>query len=209
MPPARCGDAGADADDDAGAGSGGGGARGGGGGGARAPRDALAALCGDGALHVFGSRDLRPLARALPTASRRPAHARSHNARTLHCTLHTRPRARAARLADALVRRGREDGRDDEHDRRGRAQPAARRDRPAITSSYFGNHSIRSRDWRLSVYEDGAQELYDHRNDPDEFRNLANDPDHEKIRNELARWLPQNAAPEFKPKSERARARGN
>ena len=87
--------------------------------------------------------------------------------------------------------------------------PAARRDRPAITSSYFGNHSIRSRDWRLIVYEDGAQELYDHRNDPDEFRNLANDPDHEKIRNELARWLPQNAAPEFKPKSERARARGN
>ena len=87
--------------------------------------------------------------------------------------------------------------------------PAARRDRPAITSSYFGNHSIRSRDWRLIVYEDGAQELYDHRNDPDEFRNLANDPAHKKIRNELARWLPQNATPEFKPKSERARARGN
>ena len=87
--------------------------------------------------------------------------------------------------------------------------PAARRDRPAITSSYFGNHSIRSRDWRLIVYQDGAQELYDHRNDPDEFRNLANDPAHKKIRNELARWLPQNAAPEFKPKSERARAGGN
>ena len=87
--------------------------------------------------------------------------------------------------------------------------PAARRDRPAITSSYFGNHSIRSRDWRLIVYEDGAQELYDHRNDPDEFRNLANDPAHKKIRDELARWLPQSAAPEFKLKSERARARGN
>ena len=87
--------------------------------------------------------------------------------------------------------------------------PAARRDRPAITSSYFGNHSIRSRDWRLIVYEDGAQELYDHRNDPDEFRNLANDPARKKIRDELARWLPQSATPEFKPKSERARARGN
>ena len=87
--------------------------------------------------------------------------------------------------------------------------PEAYRDRPAITSSYFGNHSIRSRDWRLIVYEDGAQELYDHRNDPDEFRNLANDPAHKKIRDELARWLPQSAAPEFKPKSERARARGN
>lgn len=85
--------------------------------------------------------------------------------------------------------------------------PAARRVRPAITSSYFGNHSIRSRDWRLIVYEDGAQELYDHRTDPDEFRNLANDPAHKKTLNELARWLPQDAAPEFKPKSERSRAR--
>ena len=34
--------------------------------------------------------------------------------------------------------------------------PMAARDRPAITSSYFGNHSIRNRDWRLVVYDDGA-----------------------------------------------------
>ncbi|MEM9158837.1 MAG: sulfatase-like hydrolase/transferase, partial [Verrucomicrobiota bacterium] len=51
------------------------------------------------------------------------------------------------------------------------------RERPAITSSYFGNHSICSRDWRLIVYEDGAMELYDHRSDPDEFENLARDPE--------------------------------
>jgi len=85
--------------------------------------------------------------------------------------------------------------------------PAKARRQPAITSSYFGNHSIRSRNWRLIVYEDGAKELYDHRNDPDEFRNLANDPAHKATVDELTKWLPKNAAPEFKAKSERARVR--
>jgi arylsulfatase A-like enzyme len=86
--------------------------------------------------------------------------------------------------------------------------PTTRRERPAITSSYFGNHSIRSRDWRLISYHDGAQELYDHRTDPDEFHNLADDPAHQEILEELVRWLPKQAAAEFKAKSERARARG-
>ena len=85
--------------------------------------------------------------------------------------------------------------------------PTTQRDRPAITSSYFGNHSIRTRDWRLIVYSDGAKELYDHRKDPDEFRNLANDPARKEIRDRLARWLPKQAAPEFKARSERSRAR--
>ncbi|MDB4614401.1 sulfatase [bacterium] len=87
------------------------------------------------------------------------------------------------------------------------SDPTTLRERPAMTSSYFGNHSIRSRDWRLVVYEDGAEELYDHRNDPDEFDNLASDPAHKAKRDQLARWLPENAAPEFKTKSERSRAR--
>ena len=83
--------------------------------------------------------------------------------------------------------------------------PSSPRQQPAITSSYFGNHSLRSRDWRLVVYEDGAEELYDHRSDPDEYHNLAGDPDHKPIRDRLARWLPKKAAPEFKTKSERSR----
>jgi arylsulfatase A-like enzyme len=83
------------------------------------------------------------------------------------------------------------------------SNPRASRDQPAITSSYFGNHSIRSRDWRLIVYDDGAMELYDHRTDPDEFHNLADNPTHALIRDQLTRWLPSKAAPEFKVKSER------
>ena len=87
------------------------------------------------------------------------------------------------------------------------SDPTTPREQPAITSSYFGNHSIRSRDWRLIVYSDGAKELYDHRSDPNEFRNLAGDPIHKAIRDQLVRWLPKEAAPEFKAKSERSRVR--
>ncbi|MCH7229115.1 sulfatase [Haloferula sp. A504] len=85
--------------------------------------------------------------------------------------------------------------------------PATPRERPAITSSYHGNHSIRTRDWRLISYDDGAKELYDHRADPDEFRNLAEDPAHQETLKRLSQWLPKKAAPEFKARSERLRAR--
>jgi choline-sulfatase len=77
---------------------------------------------------------------------------------------------------------------------------------PAITSSYPGNHSIRNRDWRLVVYEDGAEELYKHQNNPEAFYNLAGHSGYKVIRDELVRWLPQESAPEFKADSERSRA---
>ena len=81
--------------------------------------------------------------------------------------------------------------------------PTTARKHPAITSSYFGNHSIRTKDWRYIAYRDGAAELYDHRTDPDEFHNLANDPAHQAVRNQLAQWVPPKGVPEFKTKSER------
>lgn len=42
-------------------------------------------------------------------------------------------------------------------------------------------HSVRSRDWRFIRYADGQEELYDHRNDPHEWTNLARDPQHEPV----------------------------
>lgn len=80
--------------------------------------------------------------------------------------------------------------------------PKSPRERPAITSSYFGNHSIRNRDWRLIIYRDGNEELYDHRADPDEFNNLAGNPAYQAVRDKLANWLPRSATPEVKSKSE-------
>ncbi len=77
------------------------------------------------------------------------------------------------------------------------------KDRPAITSSYFGNHAVRSHSWRLIAYEDGAEELYDHRSDPNEFHNLADDPRHTVIKDKLRQWLPKSEEPEFRKESER------
>jgi choline-sulfatase len=77
------------------------------------------------------------------------------------------------------------------------------RHRPAITSSYEGNHAIRSKDWRLIHYRDGAEELYDHRTDPDERTNLADAPAHQERKQRLREWLPVRAAAEVKPRSER------
>ncbi|MEM1294608.1 MAG: sulfatase [Verrucomicrobiota bacterium] len=80
---------------------------------------------------------------------------------------------------------------------------ATSREIPAIISSYYGNHAVRTRDWRLISYEDGAMELYDHRSDPEEFTNLASDPDHEEIIRELSQWVPKDGTPEFRNPSER------
>lgn len=70
------------------------------------------------------------------------------------------------------------------------------KERPVLTSSYYGNHAVRSRDWRYIRYKDGAEELYDHRSDPNEFRNLAADPKYAGQKSDLAKWIPANAADE-------------
>jgi arylsulfatase A-like enzyme len=40
-------------------------------------------------------------------------------------------------------------------------------------------YSYRTRDWRYILYMDGTEELYDHRNDPYEWKNLAGDSAHQ------------------------------
>jgi arylsulfatase A-like enzyme len=79
------------------------------------------------------------------------------------------------------------------------SDPGAPRQRPAITSSHYGNHAIRSRYWRYIRYSDGAEELYDHRTDPEEHRNLASDPSLQRIKAELQAWIPTEAADEVIP----------
>ena len=82
--------------------------------------------------------------------------------------------------------------------------PSAKRDKPVLTTSYYENHSIRNKDWRYIRYADGAEELYDHRVDKDEFKNLAGNPEYSEIKASLAKWLPKGAAPEVKkPKNKK------
>src|SRR5699024_7454460 len=57
----------------------------------------------------------------------------------------------------------------------------ARRERPAITSHNQGNHGIRTERWRYIRYADGSEELYDTRNDPNEWANLAARPEHASV----------------------------
>lgn len=74
--------------------------------------------------------------------------------------------------------------------------PEAQRGRPVITTRYYKNHSVRSQHWRYIQYRDGAEELYDHRNDPGEHNNLVANPAYAAVLAEHRKWLPaQNAFP--------------
>ena len=78
--------------------------------------------------------------------------------------------------------------------------PHAPRERPALTTHRFNNHSLRSERWRYIRYADGGEELYDHRNDPNEWENLASIPHYKAIKEELAAWLPQHNEPDVRSK---------
>ncbi|MHC4118913.1 MAG: sulfatase [Planctomycetota bacterium] len=73
--------------------------------------------------------------------------------------------------------------------------PDARWRRPSLTTHERGNHALRTERWRYIRYSDGAEELYDHQNDPNEWKNLAKDPQYASVKEEMVRWLPGNDAP--------------
>ena len=83
-----------------------------------------------------------------------------------------------------------------------------RRTRPAITTSNQGNHAVRTTDWRYIRYADGSSELYDRKNDPNEWTNLANDPKYRHTIQELSAWLPKDERPAVPGSKSRALTRG-
>jgi arylsulfatase A-like enzyme len=62
--------------------------------------------------------------------------------------------------------------------------------RPALMTYGYKNHAVRSERWRYIRYEDGSEELYDHDRDPNEWTNLASNPDYRKVMDDLKQWLP-------------------
>jgi arylsulfatase A-like enzyme len=64
-------------------------------------------------------------------------------------------------------------------------------DQPAVTTHGRNNHSIRTEKWRLIRYKDGSEELYDHDEDPLEWKNLAKEPRFQSVRERLAAQLPK------------------
>jgi arylsulfatase A-like enzyme len=62
---------------------------------------------------------------------------------------------------------------------------------PAITTWARNNHAIVSPSHRYIRYEDGSEELYDLTQDPQEWHNVASDPNNQSIINVLASHLPK------------------
>ncbi|WP_299430102.1 sulfatase [uncultured Maribacter sp.] len=60
----------------------------------------------------------------------------------------------------------------------------------ALTTYGMNNHAVRTNQFRYIQYEDGTQELYDHSNDPNEWTNVAGNPEHKATMEELKKLLP-------------------
>ncbi len=74
--------------------------------------------------------------------------------------------------------------------------PRAPRNQPAITTQGERNHAIRSERYRYIRYGDGSEELYDLVQDPNEWDNLADEPEYSSVIEEHRKWLPKvNAEP--------------
>jgi arylsulfatase A-like enzyme len=72
---------------------------------------------------------------------------------------------------------------------------AKARRHPAVCTYLPSNHAVRTERWRYIKYQDGGEELYDCAADPNEYRNVAADPKHTKLKLELAKWMPVKNAP--------------
>jgi arylsulfatase A-like enzyme len=74
-------------------------------------------------------------------------------------------------------------------------EPATTMRRPALTTYLFKNHALRSARWRYIRYHDGTEELYDTTRDPNEWTNLAGDPEYAGVKAKFAPRLPKTDAP--------------
>lgn len=81
--------------------------------------------------------------------------------------------------------------------------PQAAWKHPAITTHGRKNHAVRSERWRFIQYANGDQELYDHRADPYEYKNLAGNPEYASIIKQHQAFLPKSEAPHDKPKGKK------
>ena len=68
--------------------------------------------------------------------------------------------------------------------------PAAKWEHVALTTHTKCNHTICSDRWRYIRYANGDEELYNHEKDPEEWNNLADQPEYTSVKKNLSRWLP-------------------
>ena len=80
-------------------------------------------------------------------------------------------------------------------------------ERPALVTYLQGNHAVCNERWRCIRYADGSEELYDHTTDPNEWTNLADNPEVATVKADLAQWLPKTDAPNLSAKAKRKKER--
>ena len=68
--------------------------------------------------------------------------------------------------------------------------------RPPVSTINRRNHAVVTKRWRYIRYHDGGEELYDREADPNEWRNLAAQPEHTALKRDLAQLLPSTNAAE-------------
>ena len=66
--------------------------------------------------------------------------------------------------------------------------------RPALTTYGESYATVRDEHFRYIRYPDGTEELYDHDSDPNEWTNIAADPDHAIVKQQLAAAMPKQFA---------------
>jgi arylsulfatase A-like enzyme len=60
----------------------------------------------------------------------------------------------------------------------------------ALTTFGMNNHAVKAKGFRYIRYEDGAEELYDHKNDPNEFTNLSKESEYKANIEVMKQYLP-------------------
>ena len=63
-----------------------------------------------------------------------------------------------------------------------------------LTTFGMNNHAVKADGFRYIQYEDGGEELYEHKNDPNEFTNQANNPNFKDKKDALKQYLPKTNA---------------
>ena len=72
--------------------------------------------------------------------------------------------------------------------------PDAEWNRNILTTYTPNNHSLRSTNWHYIRYGDGSEELYDHRNDPHEWNNVAGELKNAQLLSNFREQLPKSNA---------------
>lgn len=70
------------------------------------------------------------------------------------------------------------------------ADPKSAWDKPALTTYRYNNHAVRDEEWRYIRYANGDEELYNEKNDPEEWKNLAGDSNYAEKKEALSKSFP-------------------